>query len=195
MAKIGQINPISRPKNFCSIDASTNSLAFAIFSDGKLVRCGKINFTGLSVYDKIRDASRKVLALFQQIDNFSAIIIEQTIFANSPKTAAQLALVQGAILGAAAQCGVTKFGSTSPMTWQNFIGNKKLTKAEKLEIAEKYPDKSNSWMKNAERTIRKRRTIDFVNINYDKDLDDDDVADAVAIGHWAFRNWPKAFTY
>lgn len=195
MAKIGQINPISKPKNFCSIDASTNSLAFAIFSDKKLIRCGKIIFSGLSVYDKIRDASRKVLALFKEIDEFNAVIIEQTIFANSPKTAAQLALVQGAILGAAAQCGVTKFGSTSPMVWQNFIGNKKLTKEEKLDLTMQYPEKSNSWLKNAERTIRKRRTIDFVNVNYDKNLDDDDVADAIAIGHWALSNWSKAFTY
>lgn len=195
MAKIGQINPNSKPKTFCSIDASTNNLAFAIFSDDKLVQYGKIVFSGLSVYDKIYDASRKVHSLFSQINNFSAIIIEQTIFANSPKTAAQLALVQGAILGAAAQLGVKKIGSTSPMVWQNFIGNKKLTKAEKLDLMLDNPEKSNSWLKNAERSLRKQRTIDFVNVNYDKMINDDDVADAIAIGHWAIKNWNKAFTY
>jgi membrane protein DedA with SNARE-associated domain len=78
---------------------------------------------------------------------------------------------------------------------QNFIGNKKITKEEKHEIQKKNPGKSVSWFKNEERNIRKQRTINFVNINYDKQLDDDDVADACAIGHWALKNWDKAFGY
>jgi hypothetical protein len=104
-------------------------------------------------------------------------------------------MVQGALLGAASMSGVKKIGSVSPMTWQNFIGNKKLTKEEKHEIQKKNPSKSVSWFKNEERKVRKQRTINFININYDKQLDDDDVADACAIGHWALFNWDKAFGY
>lgn len=183
-----------KPKKFCAIDASTNSLAFAIFDDNTIIACGKIKFEGTSTYDKVMDAANKTKAFFDNFD-FDTIIIEHTVFMNSPKTAAQLAMVQGALLGAASMCGVKKIGSVSPMTWQNFIGNKKITKEEKHEIQKKNPGKSVSWFKNEERGIRKQRTINFININYDKHLDDDDVADACAIGHWALKNWDKAFGY
>jgi len=189
-----KLNLTKKPKRFCAIDASTNSLAFAIFDDNKIIACGKINFQGISTYDKVMDAAKKTKAFFDKFD-FDTIIIEHTVFMNSPKTAAQLAMVQGALLGAASMAGVKKIGSVSPMTWQNFIGNKKLTKEEKHEIQKKNPHKSVSWFKNEERSVRKQRTINFININYDKHLNDDDVADACAIGHWALKNWDKAFGY
>jgi len=189
-----KLNLSKKPKRFCAIDASTNSLAFAIFEDNKIIACGKIKFEGISTYDKVMDAAKKTKAFFDKFD-FDTIIIEHTVFMNSPKTAAQLAMVQGALLGAASMSGVKKIGSVSPMTWQNFIGNKKLTKEEKHEVQKKNPGKSVSWFKNEERNIRKQRTINFVNINYDKQLEDDDVADACAIGHWALKNWDKAFGY
>ena len=183
-----------KPKKFCAIDASTNSLAFAVFDGKKIIACGKINFAGTTTFEKVMDAAKKTKAFFDKFD-FDAVIIEHTVFMNSPKTAAQLATLQGALLGAAGMAGVKRIGSVSPMTWQNFIGNKKLTKEEKAEIAKKNPGKSVSWFKNEERSIRKQRTINFVNINYDKQLTDDDVADACAIGHWALSNWEKAFGY
>ena len=191
---MAKLNLIKKPKRFCAIDASKNTLAFGIFADKKIIACGKIKFEGVTTYDKVIDAARKTKAFFDKF-NFDTIIIEHTVFMNSPKTAAQLAMVQGALLGAASMSGVKKIGSVSPITWQNFIGNKKLTKEEKHEIQKKNPGKSVSWFKNEERNIRKQRTVNFVNINYDKQLDDDDVADACAIGHWALSNWDKAFGY
>ena len=183
-----------KPKKFCAIDASTNSLAFAIFEADKISSSGQIKFEGVQTYDKVMDAAKKTKAFFDKFD-FDTIIIEHTVFMNSPKTAAQLAMVQGALLGAASMSGVKKIGSVSPMTWQNFIGNKKLTKEEKHEVQKKNPGKSVSWFKTEERNIRKQRTINFININYDKHLEDDDVADACAIGHWVLKNWDKAFGY
>lgn len=179
-------------KRFCAIDASTNSLAFAIFDNKNIIACGKINFAGANTYEKVIDAAVKTKAFFDKFE-FDTIVIEHTVFMNSPKTAAQLAMVQGALLGAASMAGVKLIGSVSPMTWQNYIGNKKLTKEEKAEIVKKNPGKSVSWFKNEERKLRKQRTISFININYDKFLMDDDVADACAIGHWALHNWTKAF--
>jgi hypothetical protein len=111
---------------------------------------------------------------------------------NSPKTAADLALVQGAILGAAGQSGTKIIGKVSPITWQNFIGNKKISKEEQLLIRSQIPGKSESYYKAHERMLRKERTINFININYDKNIDDNDVADACGIGHWAIKNWNKA---
>ena len=180
----------TKPKTICSIDASTNSLAFAIFSDIKLVAFGKINFQGVNTYAKVKDAARKSYAFFKKF-NIDSIVIEHTVFINSPKTAADLALVQGALLGAAGISGIKIAGSVNPISWQSFIGNPKLTTMEKKELMEQYPDKSKVWYQNRAREIRKVRTIQFVNTYYDKEVSDNDVADAIGIGHWAINNWGK----
>ena len=182
------------PKRVCAIDASTNSLAFAIFDTftQTIISVGKINFEGKDTYQKVMDAGKKVRAFLDIYDGFEAIVIEHTVFMNSPKTAADLALVQGDILGAAGQSGTTVIGKVAPITWQNFIGNKKISKDEKLYIRSQNPGKSESWLKGYERELRKQRTINFINIQYDKAITDNDVADACGIGHWAIKNWSKA---
>jgi hypothetical protein len=181
-----------KPHKICAIDASTNSLAFALFSGDYLESVGKINFEGNDVYEKVMDAGKKVKAFFDIYDGFEAIIIEHTVFMNSPKTAADLALVQGAILGSAGQSGTKVIGKVSPITWQNFIGNKKISKDEQLFIRSQHPGKSVSWYKTYERNLRKERTIKFINTIYDRSITDNDVADACGIGHWALKNWGKA---
>ena len=181
-----------KPKTICAIDASTNSLAFALFVDNDLNSIGKIHFDGNNIYEKVMDAGKKVKAFFDIYGGFEAIVIEHTVFMNSPKTAADLALVQGAILGSAGQSGTKIIGRVSPITWQNYIGNKKISKEEQLIIRAQNPGKSVSWYKAYERMLRKERTINFININYDRTITDNDVADACGIGHWAVKNWDKA---
>ena len=182
------------PKTICAIDASTNSLAFAIFDTQQksLESVGKITFKGKDTYEKVMDAGQKVKAFLDMYGGFEAIVIEHTVFMNSPKTAADLALVQGSILGSAGQTGTKIIGKVAPITWQNFIGNKKISKDEKLFIKAQNPGKSESWLKSYERDLRKQRTINFININYDRTITDNDVADACGIGHWAIKNWNKA---
>jgi hypothetical protein len=181
-----------QPERICAIDASTNSLAYATFHNGHLKECGKINFEGKDIYEKVIDAGRKAKGFFDHVVNVDALIIEHTVFMNSPKTAADLALVQGALLGSAGQSGIRIIGKVSPITWQNFIGNKKISKDEKLFIRAQHPEKSESWYKSYERDLRKERTIKFINVQYDKIITDNDVADACGIGHWAIKNWDKA---
>lgn len=182
------------PQTLCAIDASTNSLAFALFdtTQGSLGTVGKINFEGKDTYEKVMDAGKKVKAFFDFYNGFEAIIIEHTVFMNSPKTAADLALVQGSILGAAGQSGTQVIGKVAPITWQNFIGNKKINKEEQLVLRNQNPGKSVSWYKAYERNLRKERTIKFINTIYDRNITDNDVADACGIGHWAMSNWTKA---
>ena len=182
----------AQPKTICAIDASTNSLAFALFVNNDLNSIGKIHFDGNNTYEKVMDAGKKVKAFFDIYGGFEAIVIEHTVFMNSPKTAADLALVQGAILGSAGQTGTKVIGKVSPITWQNFIGNKKISKDEKFYIKAQNPDKSDSWLKTYERNLRKERTIKFINVQYDRTITDNDVADACGIGHWAMKNWGKA---
>jgi Holliday junction resolvasome RuvABC endonuclease subunit len=182
------------PKTICAIDASTNSLAFAIFDTQQktLESVGKITFKGKNTYEKVMDAGQKVKLFLDMYGGFEAIVIEHTVFMNSPKTAADLALVQGAILGSAGQSGTKTIGKVAPITWQNFIGNKKISKDEKLFIKSQNPGKSESWLKSYERDLRKKRTINFINMQYDRTITDNDVADACGIGHWALKNWNKA---
>jgi len=186
------MNKTGKPKRICAIDASTNSLAFAVYENQNLIEFGKINFEGNDIYQKVGDAAVKTKAYFKDFMKADAIVIEHTVFMNSPKTAADLALVQGALLGAAAMCGITIVGRVSPITWQNYLGNKKLTKEEQLIIRSKNPGKSDSWYKTYERQFRKERTIKLIEINYNKTVNDNDVADACGIGHWAINNWDKA---
>jgi Holliday junction resolvasome RuvABC endonuclease subunit len=190
MVKISKLT--NKPERICSIDASTNSLAFAVFNQGKLTHFGKINFEGINVYSKIRDAARKSVSFFNKFSNdIDAIVIEHTIYMNSPKTQADLALIQGALLGAAAQNKIRLAGSINPIAWQSYIGNGKLTKDAKTIIRVENPDKSESWYKQQERELRKQKTINFININYDLEISDNDVADAIGIGHYAIDNWDK----
>ena len=186
------MNNNGEPKTICAIDASTTSLAFALFDNKKLTTVGKIKFEGTTNYKKVMDACAKTKAFFEYSGGFEAIVIEHTVFMNSPKTAADLALVQGALLGAAGLTGTKQIGTVAPITWQNYLGNKRLTKEEQINIRAKNPGKSDSWYKTYERQIRKERTIKLIEINYDKSLDDNDVADACGIGHWAINNWNKA---
>ena len=181
-----------KPNNICAIDASTTSLAFALFNNDVLGTVGKINFEGNTNYEKVMDACNKTKSFLDHYGGFEAIVIEHTVFMNSPKVAADLALVQGALLGAAGLTGTKIIGTVSPITWQNYIGNKKIDKDEKFAIRSDNPGKSESWYKTYERNLRKERTIRFVNMQYDRSITDNDIADACGIGHWAIKNWDKA---
>lgn len=107
---------------------------------------------------------------------------------NSPKTMSELSMVQGAIMAGLFNVEVGRCLGVPPITWQNFIGNKALSKMEKISIRKENPGKSDSWYKSHERDFRKLRTINFVNINYDLKITDNDIADAIAIGHYSIYN-------
>jgi Holliday junction resolvasome RuvABC endonuclease subunit len=189
MVKINSIN--GAPSRLCSIDASTNSLAFAIFDNNDLESFGKINFKGKNTYEKIADAAEKSLAFFNYYGVPECIVIEHTVFMNSPKTVADLALVQGAMLGSMSMSGAKTIKSINPIAWQTFIGNGRLTTPEKLAVRKEYPGKSDSWYKTREREVRKQKTIRFVSVQYGRTTQDNDVADAIGIGHYAISNWDK----
>lgn len=191
MVNLTEINNSLRPQKICSIDASTTSMAFAMFDGTSLDSVGKIYFHGNTTYEKIKEAAFKTQAFFDMYGTPEAVIIEHTVFINSPKTAADLALVQGAILGSMSVAGTNTIKSINPIAWQTFIGNGRLNHAEKSLIRVGSPGKSESWYKNKEREFRKQRTIKFVNTFYDYAIDDNDVADAVGIGHYAINNWSK----
>ena len=182
---------IGNPKTILAIDSSTNSMAFSLFVDRKLIKYGKVNFHGNHVYERTGDANKKIAAFLKDY-NIDAIVIESAIYTNSQNTAISLSLVQGAILGASQMYHRAPIVSCSPVSWQNWIGNGKLKKEEKQAIRDLYgSDKSYSFYKTKEREFRKARTIRKINIEFNTNLEDDDVADAIAIGWYASENWHK----
>ena len=188
--RLSEIAKINAPNNFCCIDASTNSMAFALFVDQELKSYGKIIFSGETIYEKLGDTAQKVKGFFSAYST-ETILIEKTIFANSPLVAANLALSQGALIGASKLGGVQKIYGVTPIAWQSFIGTRLLTQDEKSAIKKKNPGKSNSWYKNQEREKRKNKTIFTVNNEFNIDISDNDIADACGIGMYALKNWIK----
>jgi len=178
------------PNRIMSIDASTTSIAYAVFDGKQLVISGKVEFSGKDVYQKIASAIGSVITVIQDL-NPEAVVIERAVFINSPKTMSELSMVQGAILAGASLAGVKIFKGTNPIAWQSYIGNGKLTKDAKILMRKLNPNKSESWYKQNEREARKQKTINFVNINYDLDISDNDIADAIGIGHYSLNNWEK----
>ena len=182
---------IGQPTTILAIDASTNSMAFSVFTERQLIKYGKVNFYGNHVYEKTGDATKKIASFLKDYD-IDAIVIESAIFTNSQKTAINLSLVQGAILGASQMYKKTPIVSCSPVSWQNWIGNGKLTKEEKLAVKDLHGnDKSYSFYKTKEREMRKGKTIRKINIQFDLSVEDDDVADSIAIGWYSCENWNK----
>ena len=190
MKKIIKTDNQYMPESFCAVDASTNSLAFAYFVNGKLEKYGKIKFIGSNIYSKLGDTVHKTMGLFNIIDT-EHMIIEKTIFANSPQVAANLALSQGALIGGAQMGGIRHVYGVAPMSWQSYVGTRLLTTDEKQKIRQKNPDRSNSWYKSQEREQRKQKTIATVNSKFGINLDDNDIADACGIGMFALDNWYK----
>jgi hypothetical protein len=79
----------------------------------------------------------------------------------------------------------------SPLIWQRFIGNPQLTAAEKATLRKSNPKRSKSWYTAQGRQLRKQRTIDILNKQYSIKVDDDDVADAIGVGAYAYKELTK----
>jgi Holliday junction resolvasome RuvABC endonuclease subunit len=169
------------------IDCSTKSLAFCIFYNRRPVKWGKILFEGATVFDRIKDASQKVQALLHQFD-VDFIAMEGAILANNKnvRVTIDLSLVYGAVLAQLLH-GKAKVIHVTPLVWQNAIGNKVFSAAETKQMKLDFPDKSVSWYSSKKRSIRKQRTMDFINNKWPAmAIDDDDVGDACAIAYYAY---------
>lgn len=176
--------------DFVAIDSSTTSIAFAYVQNNKIVKYGKMRFKGNGIYEKVSDISRKTEGLFKTLPAES-LVIESSFYSNNPKTSTNLALAQGAILGAASVMGVKRIGSVVPIVWQKGIGNGPWTKDQKADLASRFPGKSKSWYQNTMRNERKEATINIINERYELKVNDNDVADALGIAMFVDSNRSK----
>ena len=179
---------IIKPKanRVIGIDASTSSIAFGIIEDGKLVKHGKIIINGNDIYEKIYDARKKIKAMKKYLRS-DYIVIEGAVFVQSADVVIKLSYVYGSIISQLMDDG-TKVVTVIPTTWQNFIGNKPFKKDDKAKIRAEFPGKSDGWYANKIREIRKQKTMDWVNAQFNINIEDNDVGDAIAIAHYAYEN-------
>jgi Holliday junction resolvasome RuvABC endonuclease subunit len=169
------------------VDASTNSIAFCIFEDGKVVSYGEIFFEGASVYERILDAKRKMSALKkQQFFDVDFMAIEAGVMVKSVHIGIKMAYVFGAIMGEILDDNI-KVIEVHPITWQSYLGNKNYTRQQKEAIRNEFPGKSDNWIKAKIRERRKDYTLDFVK-SLGVNVVSDNVADAAGIGWYTVNN-------
>ena len=173
-----------RGTDIMGIDSSSNSIAFSYFKSGDLKSWGKIFIDGSDNFDKCADVIGKFSALCRAMSP-DLVLFESSTYVNNNAVMKQLSMIFGAAAGAARLTGATVL-DIPPVTWQSYIGNPPNSKKIKQDFADSNPDLSDSKLKVKLREARKQKNIDFVKITYGVELEDDDVADAVCIGHYAY---------
>lgn len=166
------------------IDCSTNSLAYAIFENGKAVACGEVFFNGSDVYERLNDARRKTQALVDTgvlVGDY--VGFEAAIGGKSAQVTIKLSMVYGAVLSVLMQNKMA-VNTVAPITWQTFIGNPNLKPAEKQALRAAHPDHKDSWYQNEGRKMRKQRTLDFARKYFNIESGSDNVGDAVGIAYY-----------
>lgn len=184
---LGSLNKI-KAKRIIGIDASTNSLAFAVFDDGKPVYCGEVKFNGANVFERLKDAKAKTRALVSNGHlRADYIVIESAIMVRNIQTAIDLAYVFGAIIGEL-MVNNPQVHKVAPISWQTGIGNANLKTHEKQAIMTEFPGKSKSWYQNKGREKRKLRTLRIARQYFSIPNGSDNVSDAVGIALYASKN-------
>ena len=168
------------------IDASTASVAFCLFEDGKPKKFGKLPVVGADIYEKVKDANVKA-KIISSLVNPEYVAIESAIMVKSADAGIKIAMIVGALLSAILK-PETKVITVAPIQWQSFIGNKNPTKAEKALLELEIPGKSVSWYKATMRDRRKQKTMDFFINNFGVEVTDNDVGDAMGIAYYAYKN-------
>lgn len=166
------------------VDSSTNSFAFCLF-DGRPVKWGKLTFNGNDIYEKVVDCRNKMQFIKQEVRP-DYICIESAIMVKSQAVAINMAMIVGVLVSELA-VDSRRIITVPPSAWQNFIGNKNLTKIEKEDLKKTFPDRSESWYRNASRNIRKQRTMDFFNNKFDINIKDNDVGDAFGLAYYSYE--------
>lgn len=167
------------------IDASTNSIAYCIIDDFKVVEYGEIMITGENVYARILDAKRKVRALKNRF-KVDFIAIEAAVMVRSANTGLKMAYIFGAIMGELIEDG-NQIIEVHPITWQSYIGNTNFTKAQKESVKKANPGRTDNWLKAEIRKQRKQKTMDFM-AKLGVNTDSDNVSDAAGIAWYAANN-------
>jgi Holliday junction resolvasome RuvABC endonuclease subunit len=187
---LGSLTKI-KAKRIIGIDASTHSLAFAVFENGKPIYCGEVKFQGASVFERLKDAKKKTRALVREgILKGDYIVIESAIMVRNVQTAIDLAYVYGAIIGEL-MANNPQVHKVAPISWQSYYGVPNLKTSEKETIKKNFPGKSKTWYQNKGREIRKQRILTRSREFFDIPSGSDNIGDAIGLAYFASHNLTK----
>ncbi len=172
-------------KTVMGVDSSTNSFAFSIVGE-EPVKWGKIVFNGNNIYEKVIDCRNKIQFIKKEV-NPDYICIESAIMVKSQAVAIHMAMMVGVLVSELAD-EPGRIITVPPSSWQNYIGNKNLTKQEKADIKLQHPDRTETWYRNYARNLRKQRTLDYFNNKFGIEIDDHDVGDSFGLAYYAYMN-------
>lgn len=169
------------------VDASTTSFAFCLYGKDGPIKWGEIKFKGSNVFERLSYGQRYIAAMKDEL-KADLVVFESAIYVQNKKTVILLAYAFGAVISALINNGA-KIEEVSPLQWQNYIGNKTLTKAEKEAIKNANPDKSASWYASKNREFRKGRTMDWADREFGIRVTSDNVSDAIGVAHYGYKTF------
>lgn len=176
-----------KSRHVLGIDASTHTLAFCFMDNGVPLWWGEIDLgTGKDMHTRLGEAFTSIQAILDQAlagADHVTCCIESAIKINNIKTTINLSYMYGIIIGAISARGIV-VKEVSPITWQNYIGNKSLTPQEKKKILSENVGMSKSTVNNKIRAFRKQRTINWVKETFDIDIKSDNVSDSFGISYY-----------
>lgn len=177
---IGQLSK-KKANRVIGIDASTKSIAFAIFENKKPVRCGEVMLKGANLFERLLDAKHKTKALVDAgVLTGDYVAIESAWTGNNPRTGLELAYIYGAIIGELMELN-PEVHKIAPISWQTGIGNPNLKVAEKDAIKKANPGKKAWWYQAEGRKMRKDRTMTIARKYFKIPSESDNVSDAVGL--------------
>ena len=168
------------------LDLSTKSMAFAVIESGSVDVYGKLYIEGNTIWERAACANRNAYYMLK-MTRPTHVSIESAVFVNNRSVVIKMAYVYGSVAGVVGAKGYS-MSEVSPLSWGAYIGNPVNNKAQKMMLKKEFPGKTDSWLKGEARRRRKKFTMDWVESQFGVVVNDDDVADAIAVAFYASEN-------
>lgn len=149
-----------------AIDQASINTAYSVWSDSKLIRYNMlIADKKIKSHARIRQMSIKIAEMIESEKPDFVIFEDCQLQAGNAATFQVLCQLQGMIMSKLYDMGLS-FGIVRPSVWKSYLGVAK-----------------------GKRDVQKANTIKKIEEMYSLDLaDNDDIADAIGIGHYAINN-------
>lgn len=173
--------------NVLGIDASTHTLAFCHFNKSKPRSWGELQYADdPNLFRRLASIEQRADIIVDRYKDVSYVLIEAPVKINNIRVAISLAYSYGIVAAKFASRGI-EVADVTPVAWQKYIGNSTFSRTEKQQLKNEYPGKSASWYTNKVRSIRKQRTMDWVEQTFGIQARNDNVSDAISIAAYAVR--------
>lgn len=171
------------------IDCSTNSLAYGVIEDDKLISHGEFFFEGSDINRRLVDVKKKMEA-HKDIFDVDFIVFEKAVMVRNIQVLIKMSEFFGAVKSHILE-GSDVY-QVAPMDWQRAIGNPTIRGKDKTAWAKAHPEfKTKSQLENGIRQYRKKVTMDWVKDSYGLVVDSDNISDAIGIAYFGYGKLVK----